>query len=79
MVATITGMICSVNHEGAKDREGNAIPTVDIYSGGEVVKVRGVKVNEKLVGSYIDVLCKIQLKDWEGRKYISVEALPKES
>lgn len=76
MVATISGMVCSFNPEGTKDREGNPIPTTDLYSSGEVVKVKGLAVTEKHIGTYIDVTCKIQLKDFDGRKYLSVEAVP---
>lgn len=79
MQATITGMVCSVNPEGAKDKVGNPIPTVDLYSGGEVVKVRGLKCSDKHIGTYVDVPCKVQIKEYEGRKYLSVEAIPNES
>ena len=79
MKATITGMVCAFNPAGAKDKDNNPIPVTDIYSDGEVVKVRGLAVNEKTIGCWIDVVCSVQLKDFDGKKYLSVSALPKES
>lgn len=79
MVAIINGMVCAVNPEGSKDRDGNPVPTVDLYSSGEVVKVRGIKCKEEHIGSYVDIPCKIQIKEFDGRKYLSVEAIPDNS
>lgn len=78
MKAVITGMVCAFNPNGAKDKDDQPIPVTDLYSDGEVVKVRGLVVTEKHIGTYVDVACKVQLKDWNGNKYISVSVLPKE-
>lgn len=79
MKATISGMVCAVNLNGAKDKDDNPIPVTDLYSDGEVVRVRGLMVDNGLIGTWADVACRIQLKDWDGKKYISVTALSEES
>lgn len=78
MIALINGMVCACNEQPAKEGSSEPIFVTDIYSGGEVVKVRNLKTNEANIGCFIDVLCNIQLKDWDGRKYISVQAIPQE-
>lgn len=78
MKAVISGMVCAYKADGAKDKDDNPIPVTDLYSDGEVIRVRGLVVNEKAVGSWVDVPCKIQLKDWNGTKYLSVSVLANE-
>ncbi len=78
MIATINGMVCACNKQEPKEKNEQPVYITDLYSGGEVVKVRNLKTNEANIGCFIDVLCNVQLKDWEGRKYISVQAIPQE-
>lgn len=75
MKAKIFGMVCGVNPNGSKDKDGNPIPISDIYSSGEVVHVRNLSVKPETIGKTVDVLCDIQLKDFDGRKYLSVSAV----
>lgn len=79
MKAVISGMVCSVNPNAAKDKDDKPVPVTDLYSDGEVVRVRGLLVDNGLIGTWVDVTCRIQLKDWDGKKYISVSALADDS
>lgn len=61
MKVTVHGMICAFNPEGKKDKDGNPIPTVDIYSDGDLVTVRRVTASDKMIGTYVDIPCKLEV------------------
>lgn len=69
MKVTVHGMLCAFDPAGKKDKQGNLIPTVDLYSEGEVVKIKGVVANEKMVGTYCDIPCDFKLVEIEGKLY----------
>lgn len=74
---TVHGMICASNSEGAKDKDGKPVPTTDIYSCGEVVTVRYLLVNDKAIGTYVDILCDLKFGSYEGRSYHTYTAVQK--
>lgn len=61
MKVTVHGMVCAFNPEGKKDKEGKPIPTVDIYSDGDLVTVRKVKATENMIGTYVDIPCNLEV------------------
>ena len=69
MKVTVHGMLCDFDPAGKKDKQGNPVPTVDIYSGGEVVKIKGVTAREEMKGCHFDVLCDFELVEFNGKIY----------
>lgn len=69
MRITVHGMLCDYNAAGKRDKLGNPIPTVDLYSGGEVIKIKGVNAKSEQIGSYFDILCDFELIEYNNKYY----------
>ena len=69
MKVTVHGMVCNFNPEGKKDKDGNPIPTVDLYSDGDLVTVRKVTASDKSIGTYVDILCDLDVGIYNDKVY----------
>lgn len=69
MKVTVHGMLCAFDPSGKKDKQGNPVPTVDLYSGGEVVKIKGVTANDKMIGTFCDIPCDFELIEFNNKIY----------
>lgn len=69
MKVTVHGMLCSFDPAGKKDKQGNPIPTIDLYSDGDVVTVRGVSAKKDLIGCMYDILCDFKIVEIDGKTY----------
>lgn len=69
MQVTVHGMLCNFNLAGKHDKQGNPIPTVDVYSGGEVVTIRGLPGKQELIGKHVDILCDFELVEYNGKLF----------
>lgn len=69
MKVTVHGMLCDFDPAGKKDKQGNPVPTVDLYSGGEVVKIKGVTAKEEMKGMHFDIVCDFELIEFNGKIY----------
>ncbi len=69
MKVTVHGMLCDFDPAGKKDKQGNPVPTVDLYSGGEVVKIKGVNAKKDQIGSFFDILCDFELIEFNNKIY----------
>lgn len=69
MKVTVHGMLCDFDLQGKKDKQGNPVPTVDVYSGGDIVKIKNVTGKKELVGTHVDILCDFELIEFNGKLY----------
>ena len=69
MKVTVHGMVCNFNPEGKKDKVGNPIPTIDLYSDGDLVTVRKVTASDKSIGTYVDILCDLDVGIYNDKVY----------
>lgn len=69
MLITVHGMLCDFDLQGKKDKQGNPIPTVDVYTGGDIVKIKGLAGKKELIGKHVDILCDFKLVEIDGKTY----------
>ena len=74
MVAKVQGIFIK---QGTKERvrDGQKVEEsfIVIYSGNETVKIPNVRFTPEVkIGTQVEILCDISLREWENRKYLSI-------
>lgn len=72
MNCKINGILCKVDEHVSKS--GDVTPCAYVFSGDETVCINGVVCNPDMIGKKISVDCDVKLREFEGRKYMTIRA-----
>lgn len=75
MYCTVIGRIVDVNLDN-KTKDGKPNPLLMLYSGGEVIKISGIKGNPADIGKEATLYIEYAQRSYEGRPYTICRALP---
>ena len=78
MICTLHGVLVEAGVKEVKDNQtGLAInkPFITIYSEGSTQTILDCKADGKKIGDQIDINVSIRLREWEGRRYLSVKPI----
>lgn len=78
MYCTLHGVLVESGLKEMKDSQTgttNRKPFISVYSDGTAQTIMGMSAGDKKIGDQIDVMVSIKLREWDGRKYLSVRPI----
>ena len=74
MICVLKGILCRVD-ERQNVKTNEIVPVAYVFSGDETVTVNHIRCNPKLVGSLVEFEVEIKNREFEGRRYTTINAL----
>lgn len=78
MFCTLHGVLVEAGVKDMKDNQTgvvNSRPYIAVYSEGSTQIIYGMRADGKKIGDQIDVKVSMKLREWDGRKYLSVRPI----